>query len=114
MKFIRKDETPPREEQYASEDGKISLTIRTEDHRRYVVRPAVSADFYYSIGSGSTLIEAMKRCRAQMASALDILTDRLKALDVMIDEELRIQETRLGHVPSEYTNETEGEKEHAE
>lgn len=111
MKFIRKEETPPpREEHYISEDGKFKLKISATEWR-YVIS---GSEPTFCIGVGKTLLDALKRARKNTAEEIATLTDRLKALDAMIDEENRIQETRLGHVQSEYTNETEGEKEHAE
>lgn len=110
MKFIRKDEETPREEHFISEDGKFELKISAAEWR-YAIS---GSQFTYCTGIGKTLIDALKDARQRTAEEIVTLTDRLKALDVMIDDENRILETRLGHVQSEYTNETEGEKEHAE
>ena len=98
MKFIRQDETPPREEHYISEDGKFELKISAADERKYAIS---GSQFTYCTGIGKTLIDALKDARQRTAEEIATLTDRLKALDVMIDDENRILETRLGHVQSE-------------
>ena len=111
MKFIRKDEEPPRSEHFISEDGRFELKISASGEWKYIIG---ASKVIYCCGVGNTFLDALNDARKRTAAEIDDLTDRLKVLDVMIEDENRILETRLGHVPSDHTNETEGEKEHAE